>query len=311
MKLKFFFYKILLLLFFINFMANADMHNRKDIMSVTLYNFGICNPIVCDTRRLSLFDYKIRASLIILLNKNANCNSFYCPKESLHLVHNYINDFVPNVFLTKSYYVTPENADNYKSELEICFTDGSCNRWNRESYPQEFHTLYHDMQMILMGSDDLPYHRFRQLQTKAIFDKKDLTEVNIYKLSAYPFNETLLYKITKNAIIKYANKICQLTNGEIQCLIQNNETKYKGKHDYFKLFPTLFLKGSDFSDPRENGKDGYKIESCFKQNDCVIWNDHYSDHKGNEIKLFTDKLDELVTEKTQYKFEPVVINKKI
>ena len=309
MKLKIFFYKILLLLFFINFMANADMHNRKDIMSVTLYNFGICNPIVCDTRRLSLFDYKIRASLIILLNKNANCNSFYCPKERLHLAHNYINDFVPNVFLTKSYYDTPENTDIYKSELEICFTDGSCNRWNGESYPEEFHTLYHDMQMILMGSDDLPYHRFRQLQTKAIFDKKDLTEVNIYKLSAYPFNETLLYKITNNAIIKYANKICQLTNGEIQCLTQNNETKYKGKHDYFKLFPTLFLKGSDFSDPRENGKDGYKIESCFKQNDCVIWNDHYPDYKGNEIRLFTEKLDELVTEKTQYKFEPVVMNK--
>ena len=52
-----------------------------------------------------------------------------------------------------------------------------------------------------------------------------------------------------------------------------------------------------------------KIESCFKQNDCVIWNDHSPGYKGNEIELFTDKLDELVTEKTQYKFEPVVMNK--
>ena len=306
MKLKFFFYKILLLLFFINFMANADMHNRKDIMSVTLYNFDICNPIFCAPLGLPLSDYKITANLLIILNKDSNCNSFYCPipKESLFLAHNNINDFVPDVFLTKSYYVTPEDAD-----LEICFTDGSCNRWNRESYPQEFKTLYDKMQMILMDKDDLSYHQSRQLYTKAIFDKKDLTEVNIYKLSAYPFNETLLYKITKNAIIKYANKICQLTNGEIQCLTQNNETKYKGKHDYFKLFPTLFLEGSDFSDPRENGKDGYKIESCFKQNDCVIWNDHSPDYIDNEMDLFLDKLDELVTEKTQYKFEPVVMNK--
>ena len=175
MKLKNFFYKILLLLFFFNFMANADMHNRKDIMSVTLYNFHICNPIVCEIRVLSLFDYKIRASLIIELDKNANCNSFYCPKERLHLAHIYINDFVPDVFLTKSYYDTPENADNDEPELEICFTDGSCNRWNRESYPQEFKTLYDDMQMILMDKDDLPYHRSRQLHTKAIFEKKDLT----------------------------------------------------------------------------------------------------------------------------------------
>ena len=287
-------------------MANADMHYRKDSMSVILFKFQICNPIFCNAQRLPLSDYKITDNLIIILKKNANCNSFYCPipKESLFLAHNNINDFVPDVFLTKSYHVTPEDAD-----LEICFTDGSCNRWNRESYPQEFKTLYDKMQMILMDKDDLRYHRSRQLQTKAIFDKKDLTEVNIYKLSAYPFNETLLYKITNNTIIKYANKICQLTNGEIQCLTQNNETKYKGKHDYFKLFPTLFLKGSHFSDPRENGKDGYKIESCFKLNDCVIWNDHSPYYKNNEIKLFLDKLDELVTEKTQYKFEPVVMNK--
>ncbi|MFQ0991535.1 hypothetical protein [Gilliamella apicola] len=153
-------------------------------MSVILFKFQICNPIFCNAQRLPLSDYKITDNLIIILKKNANCNSFYCPipKESLFLAHNNINDFVPDVFLTKSYYVTPENADNNESELEICFTDGSCNRWNSESYPQEFNTLYDDMQVFLMNKDYLPYHRFRQLYTKAIFDKKDLTEVNIYKL---------------------------------------------------------------------------------------------------------------------------------
>ena len=308
MKLKIFFYKILLMFFLISFIAEAYMYNRKNIISVTMYNF-FYDPRENWSAEIIIFPKVKFTANLLLIENTVNCNSFYCPTKGLYFVRNNINDFLPDVFLTKSFYVTPENADNYKSELEICFTDGSCNRWNRESFPQQFHTLYNDMQVILMNSDDLPDYRFGQLHTKAIFDKKDLTEVNIYKLSAYPFNETLLYKITKNAIIKYANKICQLTNGEIQCLIQNNETKYKGKHDYFKLFPTLFLKGSDFSDPRENGKDGYKIESCFKQNDCVIWNDHSPGYKGNEIKLFTDKLDELVTEKTQYKFEPVVMNK--
>ena len=310
MKLKIFFYKILLMFFLISFIAEAYMYNRKNIISVTMYNF-FYDPRENWSAKIIIFPKVKFTANLLLIEDTVDCNSFYCPTKGLYFVQNNINDFLPDVFLTKSFYVTPENADNYKSELEICFTDGSCNRWNRESFPQQFHTLYNDMQVILMNSDYLPSHRFRQLHTKAIFDKKDLTEVNIYKLSAYPFNETLLYKITKNAIIKYANKICQLTNGEIQCLTQNNETKYKGKHDYFKLFPTLFLKGSDFSDPRENGKDGYKIESCFKQNDCVIWNDHSPGYKGegDEIKLFTDKLDELVTEKTQYKFEPVVMNK--
>jgi len=154
-----------------------------------------------------------------------------------------------------------------------------------------------------------------------IFDKKNLTSINLYQLIGYPFTEVLLFTITADSITKYPSKKCYLIYGELECEEKRESIRYQDKYNIFKAFPTLFLSGSNFIvfkafptlflsgsnfiDLREyGGGEGndfelFKIEGCFTDGHCNIWDsdvvNRYHDDQTTEFlnkirKLYYDTL---------------------
>jgi len=134
------------------------------------------------------------------------------------------------------------------------------------------------LKQIRTGKSEYQFHpKTIPPLTKVIFDKKNLTSINLYQLIAYPFNEVLLYTITADSITEYPFTKCYLINSELECDVKSKSIQYRDKYNIFKAFPTLFLSGSNFVDLREYGGGDnnffalFKIEGCFTDGHCNIW----------------------------------------
>ena len=262
------------ILFLLNFTVKADVFNRQDVSTITIHN---------------ILGYDFQKSLILKITADSIfiphgfCNDKECPidgQDIEYLGHHDIFKFVPEEYLIRSNYINPMSYDGMgTTKLEICIVDGRCHSWNYgESDDKEMILFYDKLKQIRTGKSEYQFHpKTTSPMPKAIFDKKNLTSINLYQLIAYPFHEVLLYTITADSITEYPSKICHLNIGKLQCKVLSKSIQYQDKYNIFKAFPTLFLSGSNFIDLREYGGGDnnffalFKIEGCFNDGHCNIW----------------------------------------
>ena len=265
---------LIFILFLLNFTVKADVFNRQDVSTITIH-------------RIHSFDFqksliiKITADSIII--PHGFCNDKECHAEGQdieYLGHHNIFKFIPKQYLTKSNYISPISSDDIgTTKIEICITDGRCHSWNYENFDDNEMKLFDNkLNEILFGKSEYQFHpKMTSPMPKVIFDKKNLTSINLYQLIAYPFHEVLLYTITADSITEYPSKICHLNIGKFQCKVKSESIQYQDKYNIFKAFPTLFLSGSNFIDLRRYGGGDindyplFKIEGCFTDGHCNIW----------------------------------------
>ena len=273
MNFKHFVYNFFILLL-LSFSSKANTPSRQDISTITI-------------NRIHRFDFQ--KSLIIkittdsIIIPNGFCNDKECHEEGQdieYLGHHNIFKFIPKQYLTKSNYISPISSDDIgTTKIEICITDGRCHSWNYENFDDNEMKLFDNkLNEIISGKSEYQFHpKNIPPMPKVIFDKKNLTSINLYQLIAYPFHEVLLYTITADSITEYPSKICHLNIGKLQCRVLSKSIQYQDKYNIFKSFPNLFLSGSNFIDLRKYGG-GYindhrlfKIEGCFTDGHCNIW----------------------------------------
>ena len=109
----------------------------------------------------------------------------------------------------------------------------------------------------------------------------------------------LLYIITADSITEHPSKKCFLINAKLQCKVKSEKVKYRDKFNIFKAFQALFLSGFNFIDLREygGGEDNYfalfKIEGCFTDGHCNIWDFDVANRYDDEAKEFLNKIRQL------------------
>ena len=292
-------------LFLLSFTAKADVFRRQDVSTITIHY---------------IWGNDIESSLVIKITADSItipqgfCNDKECSRdgpEIEYLGHHDIFKFIPQQYLTKSHYISPMLYDGSSTtKLEICIVDGRCHSWNYgESDDKEMILFYDKLNEIISGKSEYQFHPKNIPRIpKVIFDKKNLTSINLYQLIGYPFTEVLLYTITADSITQYPSKRCYLINGELECEEKSESIQYQDKYNIFKAFPTLFLSGSNFIDLREyDGGDNnffalFKIEGCFTDGHCNIWdfdvvNRYHFDvanrYHDNEAKEFLNKIKQL------------------
>ena len=290
MNFKYFFYSFFIIFFSLSAKANIPSH--QDISTITIDNIrGFESSLVI----------KITTNSIIL--PHGFCNDKKCPtdgQEIQYLGHHDIFEFVPEIYLTGSNYISPITYDGWAAtKLEICFVDGRCHLLNYEKSDNKEIILFDNkLNEILSGKSKYQFHsKIIPPMPKVIFDKKNLISINLYQLIGYPFTEVLLYTISADSITQYPAKKCHLINGEIECKVRSEIIRYQDKYNIFKAFPTLFLSGSNFTDPREYGGgesndfELFKIEGCFTDGHCNIWDfDVVNRYHDDEAKEFINKI---------------------
>ena len=291
MKVKNIFCSIFIL-FLLSFTVKADEFNRQDISTLTIEHIGRSKHVVF---------MKITTNSIII--PHGFCTDKQCPKdgqEIQYLGHHDIFKFVPEIYLSRSNFFHPELYNGTSAiKVDICITDGRCHSWNYgESDDKEMILFYDKLKQIRTGKSEYQFHpKTIPPLAKVIFDKKNLTSINLYQLINYPFTEVLLYTITADSITGYPSKICYLNIGKLQCEVKSKSIQYHDKYNIFKAFPTLFLSGSNFIDLREyDGGDNnffalFKIEGCFTDGHCNIWDfDIVNRYHNDETKEFLNKI---------------------
>ncbi|MBI0094166.1 MULTISPECIES: hypothetical protein [Gilliamella] len=292
-------------LFLLSFTAKADVFRRQDVSTITIHY---------------IWGNDIESSLVIKITADSItipqgfCNDKECSRdgpEIEYLGHHDIFKFVPEQYLSGSNYISPITYDDLSTtKLEICIVDGRCHSWNYEGSDDKEMILFHNkLNEIISGKSEYQFHPKNIPRIpKVIFDKKNLTSINLYQLIGYPFTEVLLYTITADSITQYPSKRCYLINGELECEEKSESIQYQDKYNIFKAFPTLFLSGSNFIDLREYGGGNnnyfalFKIEGCFTDGHCNIWdfdvvNRYHFDvanrYHDNEAKEFLNKIKQL------------------
>ena len=313
MNFKHFFYNFFILLL-LSFSSKANIPSRQDISTFTIENIGRFES--------SLF-IKITTNSIII--PHGFCNDKKCPtdgQEIQYLGHHDIFKFVPEIYLSRSNFVHPELYNGRSAiKVDICITDGRCHSWNYgESDDKEMILFYDKLNEIISGKSEYQFHpKNIPPMPKVIFDKKNLKSINLYQLIAYPFTEVLLYTITADSIIEHSFKKCYLISGEFQCWIKNENIQYQDKYNIFNSFPTLFLSGSNFIDPREYSRENniinpfkvYKIEACFSDGHCNIWSTSVAEsYNDDETKKFLNKIKQFFSDITKSKTNNKLIGKK-
>ena len=313
MNFKHFFYNFFILLL-LSFSSKANIPSRQDISTFTIENIGRFES--------SLF-IKITTNSIII--PHGFCNDKKCPtdgQEIQYLGHHDIFNFVPEIYLTGSNFIHPIEYDGWGgTKTEICFVNGRCLlRTYGEPYNEEVEIFNTLLNQILSGKSEYQFHpKTTSPMPKVIFDKKNLKSINLYQLIAYPFTEVLLYTITADSIIEHSFKKCYLISGEFQCWIKNENIQYQDKYNIFNSFPTLFLSGSNFIDPREYSRENniinpfkvYKIEACFSDGHCNIWSTSVAEsYNDDETKKFLNKIKQFFSDITKSKTNNKLIGKK-
>ena len=291
MKVKNIFCSIFIL-FLLSFTVKADEFNRQDISTLTIEHIGRSKHVVF---------MKITTNSIII--PHGFCTDKQCPKdgqEIQYLGHHDIFKFVPEIYLSRSNFFHPELYNGTSTiKVDICITDGRCHSWNYGEFDDKEMILFYDkLKQIRTGKSEYQFHpKTIPPLAKVIFDKKNLTSINLYQLIAYPFTEVLLYTITADSITGYPSKICYLNIGKLQCEVKSKSIQYQDKYNIFKAFPTLFLSGSNFIDLREYGGGDnnffalFKIEGCFTDGHCNIWDfDIVNRYHNDETKEFLNKI---------------------
>ena len=131
-----------------------------------------------------------------------------------------------------------------------------------------------------------------------VFSRQDISTITIHNIFGFDYQKSLIIKITADSII-IPNGFCN----DKDCSTDNQDIEYLGHHDIFKFVPKQYLTGSSYINPMSyDGKGTTKVEICITDGRCHSWN--YENFDDKEMKLFDNKLDEILSGKSEYQFHP-------
>ena len=115
-------------------------------------------------------------------------------------------------------------------------------------------------------------------------------------------------EITEDYIIKYATLTCVQNENVRSCTVNEPDSKYTGHHNLFQLIPERYLRSDEDYNMQEYDGPGYKIYiTNYRINN--LFSSNTPDRKDKDVAEFLDKIDQLLAGKSEYQFEPIVIDK--
>ena len=117
-------------------------------------------------------------------------------------------------------------------------------------------------------------------------------------------------EITEDYIVKYATLTCVQNENVRSCTVNEPDSKYTGHHNLFQLIPERFLTEDSYYNMQEYDGSGYKISICANSiYGCSLFSSNTPDRKDKDVAEFLDKIDQLLAGKSEYQFEPIVMDK--
>jgi len=117
-------------------------------------------------------------------------------------------------------------------------------------------------------------------------------------------------EITEDYIVKYATLTCVQNENVRSCIVNEPDSKYRGNHNLFQLIPERFLTEDSYYNMQEYDGSGYKISICANSiYGCSLFSSNTPDRKDKDVAEFLDKIDQLLAGKSEYQFEPIVMDK--
>ena len=119
------------------------------------------------------------------------------------------------------------------------------------------------------------------------------------------------FEITEGHIIKYATLTCVRNENVSSCTANEPDSKYTGHHNLFPLIPERYLRSDEYYNMQEYDGSGYKIYINANIDSIVnnLFSSNTPDRKDKDVAEFLDKIDQLLAGKSEYQFEPIVIDK--
>ena len=118
------------------------------------------------------------------------------------------------------------------------------------------------------------------------------------------------FEITEEYIVKYATLTCVRNDNVSSCTVNEPDSKYTGHHNLFQLIPERYLTKGDRYNMREYDGPGYKISIYARSIDINnLFSSNTPDRKDKDVAEFLDKIDQLLAGKSEYQFEPIVMDK--
>ena len=115
-------------------------------------------------------------------------------------------------------------------------------------------------------------------------------------------------EITEEYIVKYATLTCVQNENVRSCIVNEPDSKYRGNHNLFQLIPERFLTEDSYYNMQEYDGPGYKIYiTNYRINN--LFSSNTPDRKDKDVAEFLDKIDQLLAGKSEYQFEPIVMDK--
>ena len=117
-------------------------------------------------------------------------------------------------------------------------------------------------------------------------------------------------EITEEYIVKYATLTCVQNENVRSCIVNEPDSKYRGNHNLFQLIPERFLTEDSYYNMQEYDGSGYKISICANSiYGCSLFSSNTPDRKDKDVAEFLDKIDQLLAGKSEYQFEPILMDK--
>ena len=118
------------------------------------------------------------------------------------------------------------------------------------------------------------------------------------------------YEIAENYIVKYATLTCVQNENVSSCTANEPDSKYTGHHNLFQLIPERYLRSDEDYNMQEYDGLGYKISIYSNRIDINnLFSSNTPDRKDKDVAEFLDKIDQLLAGKSEYQFEPIVVDK--
>ena len=136
----------------------------------------------------------------------------------------------------------------------------------------------------------------------------DDVEIIIYDSKPEAPVGRMRYEIAENYIIKYATLTCVQNENVRSCTVNEPDSKYTGHHNLFQLIPERYLRSDEDYNMQEYDGPGYKIYiTNYRINN--LFSSNTPDRKDKDVAEFLDKIDQLLAGKSEYQFEPIVMDK--
>lgn len=117
-------------------------------------------------------------------------------------------------------------------------------------------------------------------------------------------------EITENYIVKYATLTCDRNDNVSSCTVNEPDSKYTGHHNLFQLIPERYLRSDEYYNMQEYDGPGYKVSFYASSiNINNLFSSNTPDRKDKDVAEFLDKIDQLLAGKSEYQFEPIVMDK--